>query len=144
MDQLGPQQLKYMTVLRESSACFSLLSLLGGLKDVPDDKKRFCLEDESLRFRDFMVESHLLDPNCSFMPWSILIPPWYITLLMYLKLMPRISWIITFFLKKRDQIFGRKWPSSRDIYKTNKNMGWPEIKVETTGCVLSSSGLGTG
>ncbi|KAG4977937.1 hypothetical protein JHK86_037411 [Glycine max] len=49
MDQLGPQQLKYMTVLRESSACFSLLSLLGGLKDVPDDKKRFCLEDESLR-----------------------------------------------------------------------------------------------
>lgn len=91
--QLGPQQLKYMTVRRDSSACFSL-SLLAALKagESRHVEKRLqaCFEEEEEQLaeslRDLMVESHF-EP-WSFMPWNILIAPWYNTLLMYLKLMP--------------------------------------------------------
>ncbi|TKY71617.1 hypothetical protein E2542_SST00349 [Spatholobus suberectus] len=63
LDQLGPQQLKYMTVRRDSSACFSF-SLLAALKAGEVEKNRACFEEaESLR--DFMVESH-------FEPWSFM------------------------------------------------------------------------
>ncbi|KAL2341963.1 hypothetical protein Fmac_009903 [Flemingia macrophylla] len=60
--QLGPQQLKNMTVLRESSVCFRLSGWKAG--EVVEKKRRcFCLEEllaESLR--DFTVEA------CSFIP----------------------------------------------------------------------------
>lgn len=102
LDQLGPQQLKYMTVLRDSSACLRL-SLLGVLKGGDDEVEKKQAFFESLR--DFMVESHF-EP-CSFMPWNTLIPPWYITLLIYLKLIPQSQ---QFQISKRSS-------ASRDIYK---------------------------
>lgn len=82
-----------MTVRRDSSACFSL-SLLAALKagESRHVEKRLqaCFEEEEEQLaeslRDLMVESHF-EP-WSFMPWNILIAPWYNTLLMYLKLMP--------------------------------------------------------
>jgi len=61
-DQLGPQQLKYMTVLRDSSAFLRLSLLLGALKGGGEVEKKKAFFKS---LRDLMVDSHF-EP-CSFM-----------------------------------------------------------------------------
>lgn len=90
--QLGPQQLKYMTVRSDSSAClsFSLLADLKAVESAAVEKHLAWFEEEEEEqaeaesFKDLNVES-------PFDAWSLttcitLIPAWQNNLLMYLKL----------------------------------------------------------
>lgn len=78
--QLGPQQLKYMTVRRDSSAClsFSLLADLKAVESAAVEKHLACFEEEEQAeaesFKDLNAES-------PFDAWSLttcitLIPAW--------------------------------------------------------------------
>lgn len=78
--QLGPQQLKYMTVRRDSSAClsFSLLADLKAVESAAAEKHLACFEEEEQAeaesFKDLNAES-------PFDAWSLttcitLIPAW--------------------------------------------------------------------
>ena len=91
MYQLGPQQLKNMTVLRDSSACLRQSSLIEELPEysVDPEKRLTCFEqeeeeeeegDEAESLRAFMLETW------SLISCNALFPAWYITLLAYLKL----------------------------------------------------------
>jgi hypothetical protein len=80
--QFGPQQLKYKTVRKDSSACliFSLLAALRAAESKAPEKSFACLDEEEQEesLRDLTVESHF--EAWSFIPCN--------TLLMYFKLMP--------------------------------------------------------
>lgn len=113
--QLGPQQLKNMTVLRDSSACFTLSSaFLAALEAVESkalENRRACLEEELQveSLSDLMAESHFAD--CSFIPCTSLMLPWYTTLLIYLKLI---------------------WLSADLVETVNKNLGeneWLRVDI---------------
>ncbi|GER53016.1 cleavage and polyadenylation specificity factor73-I [Striga asiatica] len=79
---LGPQQLKYMTVRRDSSSCLRLSAAPSAFDPVdPAALEYFLATEPSLR--DFMLGSHFFLDACSWslIPCIALIPVWYATLL---------------------------------------------------------------